>query len=295
MAILDDYNPRDTSKGFVWLKFRTDLIDEPAFMQLTDQAKAIYFEVYFLAGKSDAGGLILTGDKPASIGNLAWLLRRQEVDVQNALDELDRAGLVDLDNYQVTVCRFKNEQGPSMTDQRVQWATRQAKRRARARGEVWPEPDANAEPEPDKKQNREGSKDLKEPESEQDKDLKTKTKRVTDQSRDNHAGVTRDKVGGGGLGVTVQSVLDSWQAITGKKFARNAVFDTMIEYWQDEGVSLDHVRQAILEAKDKAQTPHYLREIAVNIKNASPEGQAQKDLDYWRGLYKQNHTAEGDE
>lgn len=295
MAILDDYNPRDTNKGFVWLKFRTDLIDEPAFMQLTDQAKAIYFEVYFLAGKSDAGGLILTGDKPASIGNLAWLLRRQEVDVQNALDELDRAGLVDLDNYQVTVCRFKNEQGPSMTDQRVQWATRQAKRRARARGEVWPEPDANAEPEPDKNQNREGSKDLKEPESEQDKDLKTKTKRVTDQSQDNHAGVTRDKVGGGGLGVTVQSVLDSWQAITGKKFARNAVFDTMIEYWQDEGVSLDHVRQAILEAKDKAQTPHYLREIAVNIKNASPEGQAQKDLDYWRGLYKQNHTAEGDE
>ena len=291
MANLDDYNPRETSRGFVWLKFRTDLIDESEFMQLTDLAKAVYFEAYFLAGRSDAGGLILASERPATIGKIAWSLRRPEADLQNALDELRRAGLVDLDNGQVTIERFAKEQGPSMADQRVQWALRQAKRRALARGEIRTEPDA--EPVKDKK--TDASKDLKDTEPEQDKDLKTQTKRVTDLTRDNHAGVTRDKVGGGGLGVTVQSVLDSWQAITGKKFARNAVFDTMIEYWQDEGVSIDHVRQAILEAKDKAQTPHYLREIAVNIKNASPEGQAQKDLDYWRGLYKQNHTAEGDE
>ena len=291
MANLDDYNPRETSRGFVWLKFRTDLIDESEFMQLTDLAKAVYFEAYFLAGRSDAGGLILASERPATIGKIAWSLRRPEADLQNALDELRRAGLVDLDNGQVTIERFAKEQGPSMADQRVQWALRQAKRRALARGEIRTEPDA--EPVKDKK--TDASKDLKDTEPEQDKDLKTQTKRVTDTSRESHAGVTRDKVGGGGLGVTVQSVLDSWQAITGKKFARNAVFDTMIEYWQDEGVSLDHVRQAILEAKDKAQTPHYLREIAVNIKNASPEGQAQKDLDYWRGLYKQNHTAEGDE
>ena len=291
MANLDDYNPRETSRGFVWLKFRTDLIDESEFMQLTDLAKAVYFEAYFLAGRSDAGGLILASERPATIGKIAWSLRRPEADLQNALDELRRAGLVDLDNGQVTIERFAKEQGPSMADQRVQWALRQAKRRALARGEIRTEPDA--EPVKDKK--TDASKDLKDTEPEQDKDLKTQTKRVTDTSRESHAGVTRDKVGGGGLGVTVQSVLDSWQAITGKKFARNAVFDTMIEYWQDEGVSIDHVRQAILEAKDKAQTPHYLREIAVNIKNASPEGQAQKDLDYWRGLYKQNHTAEGDE
>lgn len=296
MAILDDYNPRDTSKGFVWLKFRTDLVDEPAFMQLTDQSKAVYFEVYFLAGKSDAGGLILSGDKPASIGNLAWLMRRQESDVQNALDELARAGLVDLDNYQVTVCRFANEQGPSMTDQRVQWATRQAKRRARARGEVWPEPDANAEPEPDKNQNREGSKDLKEPEPEQTKDLKPqqiKTKRVTSQSRESHAGVTRDSGGGGDFVSFGRAILQSWQEITGNIYEPNKVFDELVQEWLDEGVTLEDVRQAFLQTKHSARTPIYARLLAINIKNARPEVQAGKELDAWRALYNQNKQAEG--
>lgn len=294
MAILDDYNPRDTSKGFVWLKFRTDLVDEPAFMQLTDQSKAVYFEVYFLAGKSDAGGLILSGDKPASIGNLAWLMRRQESDVQNALDELDRAGLVDLDNYQVTVCRFANEQGPSMTDQRVQWATRQAKRRARARGEVWPEPDANAEPE--QNQNSEGSKDLKEQKPVAVKDLKpqqTKTKRVTDQSQDNHAGVTRDSGGGGDFVSFGKAILQSWKEITGKTFEANEPFNVMVKKWLEAGVTLDDVRQAFLETKHKAHTPFMVQSLAVNIRNARPEVQAGKELDAWRALYNQYNQAEG--
>jgi len=293
MAILDDYNPRETSRGFVWLKFRTDLIDESEFMQLTDLAKAVYFEAYFLAGRSDAGGLILASERPATIGKIAWSLRRPEADLQNALDELVRAGLVDLDNYQVTVCRFKNEQGPSMTDQRVQWATRQAKRRARARGEVWPEPDANAEPEPDKNQNREGSKDLKEPESEQDKDLKTKTKRVTDQSQDNHAGVTRDSGGGGDFVSFGKAILQSWKEITGNIYEPNKVFDELVQEWLDEGVTLEDVRQAFLQTKHSARTPIYARLLAINIKNARPEVQAGKNLDSWRALYNQYNQAEG--
>jgi hypothetical protein len=287
MANPDDYNPRETSRGFVWLKFRTDLIDESEFMQLTDLAKAVYFEAYFLAGRSDAGGLILASERPATIGKIAWSLRRPEADLQNALDELRRAGLVDLDNGQVTIERFAKEQGPSMADQRVQWATRQAKRRARARGEVWPEPDSNAEPEPDKNQNREGSKDLNDPEPEQTKDLKplqNKTKRVTSQSQDNHAGVTRDKAGGGGLDDFAQSVLESWQSMTGKRFSKNDTFLGMVQDWLDEGVNLDHVQEGIKQA-GQANTPLFLRDLVVNIKNASPEIQKEKDEGYWRDLY----------
>ena len=58
----DDYSQRKSSRGYVWLKLFTDLLDEPTFMRLADQAKAVYFEVYLLAGKSDAFGLVTVSD-----------------------------------------------------------------------------------------------------------------------------------------------------------------------------------------------------------------------------------------
>ena len=121
MAIADDdytYTPRDTSRGYTWLQIRTSLLDDPKYMQLPDQAKAVYFEVYLLAGRSDAGGLILAGDDSANVTDIAYLLRRTDDDTEKALDLLQRAGLVDLDGYTVTVCRFASEQGPSQAEKR---------------------------------------------------------------------------------------------------------------------------------------------------------------------------------
>ena len=68
---IDEFRQRKVKRGYVWLKLFTDMIDEPEFMQLTDKAKAVYFEVYILAGRSDAGGLITSGDKPAKVDQLA--------------------------------------------------------------------------------------------------------------------------------------------------------------------------------------------------------------------------------
>lgn len=213
MVNVDDYSPRDSSNGFNWLKFRTNLIDEPNFMQLPDQAKAIYFEVYLLAGKSDAFGLVTVSDKPATVQDIAWILRVQESDLQNALDALQRADLVDLDNG-VTIKRFAKEQGPSMADKREQWAIRQAKRRALANGETW------TEPEPDAEKNKKSDvvKDLK-TDSEQEKELKTttKTKSVTGTSRLSHDRVTRDNGGSSSFNEYTDDILSVWQKKTGKK------------------------------------------------------------------------------
>ena len=94
MVNLSDENPRDDSRGYVWIKIRTNLVDNPKFMQLTDQAKSTYFELYLLAGKSDAFGLVLAGDVTATVQDLAWILRKSDADMQSALDELQRAELV---------------------------------------------------------------------------------------------------------------------------------------------------------------------------------------------------------
>lgn len=289
MVNVDDYSPRDSSNGFNWLKFRTNLIDEPNFMQLPDQAKAVYFEVYLLAGKSDAFGLVTVSDKPATVQDIAWILRVQESELQNALDALQRADLVDLDNG-VTIKRFAKEQGPSMADKREQWAYRQAKRRALANGETW------TEPEPDAEKNKKSDvvKELKtEPETVKDLKTTTKTKSVTDTSRLSHDIVTRDNGSSSSFNEYTDNILSVWQKKTGKKASKSMAFLDMCRYWFNEQVTVGHVTDAIDLVKDYAEpnTPMYLREVVINLKNTGP----QNTIDRFRELYKQQKTERGDE
>ena len=291
----DDYKPRDVSAGYRWLQFRTGLLDEPRFGRLTDLAKALYFEVYLLAGKGDAGGLVLAGDEPASADEIAYILRRTVDAVQAGLTELQASGFVELDAGTVTVCRFAGEQGPSQKDKRKAWALRQAKRRALARGEVWQEPDEYTEPdaEPDTDQNSDAETDLK-----ADTDLKIKSKRVTQTSQESHARVTRDTNNGGGGGFE-QQILDTWTELTGLQFKSSQRFVSMVADWQNEGVTLQDVRQAILENKDKANTPLYLDVIVQNLhrRNKNKTAGTGADLDKYRALAeqarKQNQTNNG--
>ena len=298
----DDYSPRDVIAGYKWLKFRTNLLDDPRFGRLTDLAKALYFDVYLLAGKSDAGGLVLAGDEPASADEVAYILRRTVDAVQAGLTELQASGFVELDAGTVTVCRFAGEQGPSQKDKRKAWALRQAKRRALARGEVWQEPDADTgpdEPEPDtdrgpdqdqdtdQDQNSDADKDLK-----TEPDLKIKSKRVTDTSQESHESVTRDTKNGGGGGFE-QQILDSWTELTGLEFKSNQKFVTMVADWQTVGVTLQDVRQAITETLGVANTPLYLDVLVQNLhrRNKLAGG---ADVDKYRALaQKYNQTNRG--
>lgn len=294
MVNLDDYKPRDVSKGYNWIKIRTSLIDDPKYMRLSDVAKVTFFEAYLLAGKSDAGGLILAGDDPAMIHDLAWILRRSDADLQNILDELQRAGLVNLDDDQVTVCKFANEQGPDASEKRKQWALRQAKRRALAKGEVWIEPVTDAEPdqdqEPEKSQNPEKEKE-KAVDAEQIQN-QTKTKRVTHTSRDNHAVVTRDSIDDDVLAFG-DDVLDVWRELKGSDYKPSQKFWQMIQDWYEAGVTKKHVKWALIQTSEQAQTPFYVRELAVTMHDDDPEIKGPKDLEKWRELYRQGKDQTG--
>lgn len=294
MVNLDDYKPRDSSKGYNWIKIRTNLIDDPKYMRLSDVAKVTFFEAYLLAGKSDAGGLILAGDDPALVHDLAWILRRSDADLQNILDELQRAGLVNLDDDQVTVCKFANEQGPDASEKRKQWALRQAKRRALARGEVWIEPVVDAEPdqdqEPEKSQNPEKEKE-KAVDAEQIQN-QTKTKRVTHTSRDNHAVVTRDSIDDDVLAFG-DDVLDVWRELKGSDYKPSQKFWQMIQDWYEAGVTKKHVKWALIQTSEQAQTPFYVRELAVTMHDDDPEIKSQKEQEKWRELYRQGKDQAG--
>jgi hypothetical protein len=272
----------------------------------------LYFEVYLLAGKGDAGGLVLADDKPASADEVAYILRRTVDAVQAGLTELQASGFVELDAGTVTVCRFAGEQGPSQKDKRKAWALRQAKRRALARGEVWQEPDADTGPdEPDtgpdtgpdtdrgpgqdqdtdQDQNSDADKDLK-----TGTDLKIKSKSVTTPSQDSHRIVTRDTKSGGGGGFE-QQILDSWTELTGREFKPNQKFVAMVADWQTAGVTLQDVRQAITETLGVANTPLYLDVLVQNLhRRNKPTGGA--DLNKYRKLardlggYEVSHASE---
>ena len=289
MVNLDDYKPRDLSHGYLWIKFRTSLLDEPKFARMSDLAKAVYLELYLQAGRSDAGGLVLSSDKPASIDDIAYSLHRADADLQTALDELQRAGFVAVQDGQVDICRFASEQGPSPKVEREQWARRQAKKRALAKGEPWTEPDTepDAEPKPDTDVKTDSKTDA-------DKDLKTKTtdSEVTQMSRGSHADVTRDN-GRSSFDDFCQSVLKLWTTETGLYFKQNEKFEDMVQYWLDEGVTLKYVKTAIAESRDKADTPLYLRTIAVNHMNRDPQVVAQRQAEKYRKLYRDSKDNNG--
>lgn len=300
MVNVDDYSQRKSSRGYVWLKLFTDLLDEPKFMQLSDQEKAVYFEVYLLAGKSDAFGLVTVSDKPATVQDIAWILHRSDTDLDMALHELDQAGLVELspglideDQYQTTITRFANEQGPSMDEKRQQWALDQRRSRARAKGEKLPdEPVAETKSDAEKNKKSDAVKDLK-TKSEPVKDLKTttKTKSVSRMSDNSQDGVSPDNGSSSSFNEYTDDILSVWQKKTGKKASKSVAFLDMCRYWFNEQVTVGHVTEAIDLVQNYAEpnTPMYLREVVINLKNTGP----QNTLDKFRELYEQQKKLNG--
>ena len=120
-----------TERGYPWLKLFTAYGEDPRFLRLSDAARARYWDFYILAGKADAGGLILAGEDVATIEDLAFILRRETDQVKAAVEELVNASLLTPEAGGWKVTRFIDEQGPAMSEQRKKWKERQARKRAK--------------------------------------------------------------------------------------------------------------------------------------------------------------------
>jgi len=289
MSKQDEFEPRKLGAGYPWLKFRTDLLDEPRYCKLSDLAKALYFEVYLLAGRSDAGGLVLASDEPASIDDIAYILRRSADAVTAGIAELQASRLVDLDGG-VTVYRFTSEQGPSQADKRDKWRKWQTESRRRAKGE----PDLDQEPD----QNSDTDADLI-PKQDQNTDkIKIKSvsltpHRVSTDTTESQQSVSTDTKnrGGGDFG---KQVLDLWTELTGKEFRPNQAYATMIADWQSVGVTLQDVRQAINDTVTTANTPLYLEVIVKNLHRSKQNDPASRMLEKFRHLAQEQNRANSD-
>lgn len=253
----EDWTLQDDSAGYPWLKFRTNLLDNPRFVKLSDRAKALYFELYLLAGKSDAAGLVEIADSPANIDDLAFILRRHADAVSEGLAELQAAGMVSVKAGEITISRFTKEQGPSPEIEREQWRERTAKKRDRIR-----KVKARAKELRELEQNQkiQAGEVLKDKNTEEPlKDLTTtKIKSVTPMSR-----VTppNDEVV-----VFCNRVLSLWHELTGKRFKLTPAFLNMVTEWESKGKTLEDVREVIISnpGAGKADTPMYLWNVVLN-------------------------------
>jgi hypothetical protein len=89
-------------------------------------------------------------------------------------------------------------------------------------------------------------------------------------------------------------VLTFWQSITGKKFTPNGkAFDDLVEYWINAGVQINHIQKAIEQNKALAETPFYLRDIAIKIKENDPLIVADKRLDKFKAFGRLIQSAPG--
>lgn len=114
-----------------WLKLNITLVDDPAFMVLTDAAAGTYVKLYLFAARADMGGLIGVDGRAYTIRDLSWALHVPAEQMRSTLDELVEAELIEEGNEGFQVVRFMDEQGPADEKERAKWKERQQKSRAR--------------------------------------------------------------------------------------------------------------------------------------------------------------------
>ncbi len=266
-AEVEDWTLQDDHAGYPWLKLRTNLLENPRFVRLSDRAKALYFEVYLLAGKSDAAGLVVIADSPASVEDIAFILRRHEDAVNEGLAELQAAGLVSMDEKgRWYISRFTKEQGPSPEKERAQWRERTANKRDRirkvkARLKELQELDEN--------QKIQAAEVLKDKNTEPLNDLKTTTKSKTVTHMSRVTPPTDEVV------VFCNEILVLWHELRGKRFDLTPAFLNMVTDWYTQGVTLPEVREVFLRNGSAADTPLYFRNVVLNHKAKAPAGPAE--------------------
>lgn len=113
-----------------WIKLHTSLLNDERILELTDSARARYYELLMLAGIKDAGGELIRNDgKPMTVANLAVQLRISTDRVEADLKELIGNGLVTSDNGLFALTGFAETQGPTQAEKRIEWAERQQRNR----------------------------------------------------------------------------------------------------------------------------------------------------------------------
>jgi hypothetical protein len=99
-----------------WLKLYTDILDDPKYFRLSDNAKVGMYELFLLAKKIEKGEA--TGELP-NIGDIAFYTRREISFWEKVLPELEEAGIVDQQEDSLIIRKFSERQASIPADERM--------------------------------------------------------------------------------------------------------------------------------------------------------------------------------
>ncbi len=206
-------------QNYPWLKMYVDLLTNSAFMRLNNATAGIFLKLYLLAGRCNAGGL-LGGDDVYTLDGIAWHLRENEASLAEAMQELINAGFVTEEGGGYAIVRFLEEQGPGEETNRAQWRARQAKRRAKLKGE-----------ERDEDTEREG-------------DIDRKKEEDREEEEEGHGDVT---VTPPPRAASSFSVFEVWRSVTGKTLPKNyyKALQEAVETYTGQYIDLFEVREDV--------------------------------------------------
>jgi hypothetical protein len=116
-----------------WIKLYTELIDDPKLFELSRQQKWLFVQLLLLAGMLDAEGYLVSSGKPLDPRWIAWRLRWDLQELEDDLQALAQADLVEWDAEQASwlIPSFAQRQARPDDGQRLRW--REKKRRQRAK------------------------------------------------------------------------------------------------------------------------------------------------------------------
>lgn len=153
-------------KGYPWLKLWTDLPTSPKLRKLTDAQKWRYIQLYAIAQRSDAGGLLAVDGEIMNDDAIAYDCRVPLETMQGDIQALLASNLLDRWDGGYNITAYLEEQGTtSAEEKREQWRERQRKHRAKLK--------------------------TKTQEKELDEDIDQEKEEEIDKTR-SHANVTRD-------------------------------------------------------------------------------------------------------
>jgi len=126
-------------RAYYWIKLHTAYLSNYKFISQSSKTKYHYIALYLMACEGDSGGVLVQNEEVLSIEQMAFLLREEKDDLQESVDKLVEAGLMNIeDDGAYTISRFMDEQGkPSFgaeeDKKRKDWRDRQARHRNKLR------------------------------------------------------------------------------------------------------------------------------------------------------------------
>jgi hypothetical protein len=118
------------SSEMPWVKWWTESLDDPKFGALSDRCKWRFVEACLIAGECDQNGYLVLGEKPMTLADIAWRIRKSVEEIAPDYDTLINTGVIELcDDGAYFIPNFRKRQGRPQFEKREMWLERQNRHR----------------------------------------------------------------------------------------------------------------------------------------------------------------------